>query len=151
MKQGLGVGLRVYLCVLAGVGLVACGGNAKNGGPGVSAGVNAGGGSDNAGPPPEMAGTTNTAPTPRGSGWSIRDATPYSRTEHATVLDEARDRMLIIGGGAGLDVWALPLSGQDENQWAQVLPQGEPPPAGEFDLGGAVSAVYDPFGQRLLT
>lgn len=135
------------------VALVGCSGNVRNGGSGTragdsaGAGDNAGGGSDGAGPPPEMAGIPDTAPAPRRPGWSIRDATPYSRTAHATVFDEARDRMIIVGGGAAIDVWALPLSGRDQNRWAQILPEGESPPA---DAELSVSAVYDPIGQRLL-
>jgi hypothetical protein len=97
-----------------------------------------------------MVGTTDSVPAPSRAGWSIRDATPYSRTEHATLLDEARDRLIVIGGAAGFDVWALPLSGQDMNRWTQILPEGDSPPVDDVNAGGAVSAVYDPFGQRLL-
>ncbi|MET0794031.1 MAG: hypothetical protein ABW061_21095 [Polyangiaceae bacterium] len=148
MKQG--VWLALVLCVLAGAGPVACGGKAKNAGAGLNAGNDAGGGSDGAGPPPESAGTADSAPAAPRPGWSIRDTTPYSRIEHAAVLDEARDRMLVIGGTVGLDVWALPLSGQGKNQWTQILPEGDSPPADESNVGLPVSAVYDPFGQRLL-
>src|SRR3954470_22480699 len=123
-KRRLGVWIGVFFCVLGGVSLVGCGGNSRSGGPGVRVGDTAGGGSGNAGPPPATAGTKDTVLVPTDAGWSIRDTTPYSRTEHATVLDEARDRMIVIGGRAGLDVWALPLSGPGENQWTKILPKG---------------------------
>ena len=148
-KQCLGVSLGVIFCALGCVGLVGCGGNSRSAGTGASAGGTSDGDSDNAGPPSEVAGTI-AAPASPGPGWSIRDATPYSRTEHATVLDEARDRMIVVGGATGLDVWALPLSGKDQNQWAPILPQGDSPPADYSNVGSPVSAVYDPFGQRLL-
>ncbi len=145
-KLGLGVWLSGLLCMLGAAG---CGGSVKNAGAG--AGGDAGGGSGgSAEPPPEMAGSTHEDPAPQRLGWSIRDATPYSRTEHATVLDEARDRLIVIGGAGGLDVWALPLSGPSQNRWLQILPDGDSPPADESNVGAPVSAVYDPLGRRVL-
>jgi len=134
------------MIVLSGTCFGGCGGNAKSGGTGVGAGSSSDGGPDGPGAPSEA---TDTRRAP-GPGWSIRDRTPYSRTEHATVLDEARDRMLVIGGARGLDVWALPLSGGDENRWTQILPRGDTPPVDESNVGSPVSAVYDPFAQRVL-
>jgi hypothetical protein len=113
-KRGLTVWRCAFLSLLAGSCLVCCGGNAKIGGTGVDAGSDSDGGLGTPGTPSEAA-------RPPGPGWSIRDATPYSRTEHATVLDEARDRMLVIRAAGGLDVWALPLSGPGKQQWAQIL------------------------------
>ena len=137
-NRGLSGWGSIFLAAFAGAWFVGCGGNAKIGGTGDSDG-----GPDNSGTPSETA----RAPS---LGWSIRDATPYSRTEHATVLDEARDRMIVLGGAVGLDAWALPLSGQDKNRWLQILPEGNSPPADESNVGLPASAVYDPFAQRLL-
>lgn len=144
-KQGWLISAGIFWFVLGAAG---CSGNVRSAGG--SAGGNTGGGSGSSEPPPETAGSDNSEPLPVPLGWSIRDTTPYSRGEHATVLDEAHDRMLIIGGAAGLDVWALPLSGPDQNQWRQILPEGDAPPPPDIDSGYPVSAVYDPIGQRLL-
>jgi len=141
-----------FLAALAGSCFVGCGGNAKTGGTGNYAGSNSDGGREAPGLPSEPTGAAGSdpLPEPRGHGWSVRDATPYSRTEHATILDQERDRMIVIGGAGGLDAWALPLSGQNQNQWTQLLPEGDSPPVDDSNRGWAVSAVYDPFGQRVL-
>ena len=139
-KRGLTVWRCAFLGLLAGSCVVGCSGNETIGGTCVNAASTPDGGPRSSGTPSEAA----------GPGWSIRDATPYSRTEHATVLDEARDRMLVIGGLGGLDVWALPLSGPGQQRWAQIQAGGDAPPVLDLNTGGAVSAIYDPFGQRVL-
>ena len=149
-KRGLSVWNFGLLIVLSGSCFAACGGNAQTGGPGAAAGGSSDGGPDNAGAPSETAGRADVEAKPSVLGWSIRDATPYSRNEHATVLDEGRDRMIVIGGAGGMDVWALPLSGPDKHRWSQILPEGNAPPVDEQNIGQAASAVYDPFGQRVL-
>lgn len=84
------------------------------------------------------------------TGWSIRDSTPYTRSGHSLILDDANDRLILFGGGAA-DVWALPLSGPHENQWQQLATLGEPaPPDTGVGLGYNQPAVYDRDGQRLL-
>jgi hypothetical protein len=79
-----------------------------------------------------------------GLGWSIRDATPYSRREAAAVIDTTEDRFIVFGGG-GRDVWALSLSGAHERTWSQISPVGEEAPA-----RAARSGVYDARRHRLL-
>jgi hypothetical protein len=87
------------------------------------------------------------------TGWSIRDDVPYPRSGHSAVIDEANDRMIVFGGGAG-DVWALPLSGPNAHRWTELHPEGKPPSHAyggrDSDGGLADSAVYDPIGQRML-
>lgn len=104
-------------------------------------------------PPATTSSTSTTSPTdppPTGSGWTIRDDTPYARIGHSAVLDEAGDRMVVFGGGAN-DTWVLPLSGPHENEWSQLLVTGEHPPVHTY--GGSLyadSAVYDPARERMI-
>src|SRR3954467_13599869 len=63
-KHGLTVRGFALLTILIGPCLVNCGGNVKIGGPGGDAGRNADGGSEQAGPPSEMAGASPPAPDP---------------------------------------------------------------------------------------
>ena len=131
------------LCVWLTAGsLAGCGGNVA------SAGSTAGSGNTAIGGTGAGGGSAVEAEPPL--GWSIRDDTPYSRSEHATVLDEEQDRMLVIGGYGALDVWAFPLSGPDKEHWTQILPEGDSPPVDTQNADSSISAVYDPFGQRLL-
>ena len=80
-------------------------------------------------------------------GWSVSDDTPPSLLAHLAVVDEAGDRLIIFGASTG-DTWSLPLSGRDANHWI-LLPSVLSIAA---DSAGALqnSAVYDPFGQRVL-
>jgi hypothetical protein len=85
-----------------------------------------------------------------GAGWQLRDSTPYPRTGHVAIYDEAADRMLIFGGGAN-DVWTLPLSGTNANRWAQLETTGQKPPLHPYGSSMfADSAIYDPETQRMI-
>lgn len=123
--------------------VAACGGRAANSPDVGAAGASVEETGAGAGGQTADGGAFETAP-PR-LGWSVRDATPYSRTGHALVLDEANDRLILFGGG-GVDVWALPLSGARANHWQQIFAEGNETPAG----GTTQTAVYDPEGQRML-
>ena len=72
---------------------------------------------------------------------------PPLRTFFAATRDEARNRLIIYGGGpyTGLfnDIWALNLTGTPS--WSRIDPSGGPPPPTWGPL-----AVYDSFGDRLI-
>lgn len=80
-----------------------------------------------------------------GPAWSILRIPrgPSNRTDHASVLDSRRNRMLVIGGELNADVWELPLTGQPA--WNQLLPGGSVPPG----FSGH-SAVYDSLRDQVL-
>jgi Galactose oxidase, central domain/Kelch motif len=61
---------------------------------------------------------------------------------HRAIYDPIRDRMVVFGG-AGVDVWALALSGAPE--WTELSPAGAPP-----SVRGGHSLVYDPVRDRMI-
>ncbi|MEO8903738.1 MAG: hypothetical protein ABI488_15660 [Polyangiaceae bacterium] len=121
--------------VAVGVAFAGCGGNVRgSGNNGPNGGTDTSGGSAAVEPPP---------------GWSTRDDTPTARSGAAAVIDEARDR-LIVYGGSDNDTWAFPLSGPNAKHWQHIVATGSYPPIETQGLGPSQSALYDPFGQRLL-
>ncbi len=73
--------------------------------------------------------------------------TPRARFGHAAIYDPVRDQMIVFGGynGNGFvnDVWVLTLAGTPT--WNQITPLGAPPARRD-----AMTAVYDPIGDRML-
>ena len=93
------------------------------------------------------AGTPVTEPQP--PGWSLRDSTPYPRAGSLAIIDEDADRLILFGGGGGNDLWELALSGPRQGQWNQLRASGDAPLI-SGDTWNLDSAIYDPFGRRML-
>ena len=74
-------------------------------------------------------------------------AKPGPRTGSAAIYDPIRDRMLILGGRAGItylgEVWALSLG--ETPAWTLLTPSGSPPSARAFH-----SVIYDPARDQLV-
>ena len=74
---------------------------------------------------------------------------PFPRTCAASIIDSARDRLIIHGGSNYSsppwynDVWELPLDG---SEWRQLLPEGPQPPGDDGKI-----ALYDSAEDRMIT
>lgn len=73
---------------------------------------------------------------------------PSPRAGSALIVDSARDRLVLFGGGVpgystAQDTWTLPLAGA--MTWSELITSGTPPD-GYLGQGGA----YDPVGDRLV-
>ena len=82
-------------------------------------------------------------------GWSQlvpAGAPPAARSRHEAIYDPVRDRMVVLGGYAGVpgswnEVWALSLAGSPA--WSDITPAGGQPTGGP--------AIYDPASDRIVT
>jgi len=90
-------------------------------------------------PPIPGRGVPLLAPPPL--GWSLRDNTPAGQTRAAAVIDESRDRVVVLGGTSS-EVWGMSLAG--DPVWERITPEGDTPPA------APTAAVYDGDADRIL-
>lgn len=81
--------------------------------------------------------TSGTPPPPLSLGSTME------RLEFSLIYDSARDRLVLFGGGARSNVWALALSGTPA--WSEILPSLSPP-AAQADH----AAIYDPARDRMI-
>jgi len=86
--------------------------------------------------------------TPRWVSHSVAGG-PSARSEHSTIVDPLRNRMLLFGGISGSgnqsDLWALSLSPQFA--WSEITPN---PQYGEPSARRAHTAIYDPVRDRMI-
>ncbi len=82
--------------------------------------------------------------TPAWTGLSPTGGPPSVRSNHSTIYDPLRDRMVVFGQVADVVVWGLSLAGTPA--WAALTSSGDGPPSGRQGH----SAMLDPVRDRMV-